>query len=60
MPGSRIPVVSPPELLAQNPDDVVILPWNLSREIADSMVAAGYRGRLWVAVPTMRDVTPGR
>ena len=27
LPGGRIPIVSPQELMARRPDDVVVLPW---------------------------------
>jgi SAM-dependent methyltransferase len=58
LPGSRIPVVAPDELIAQRPDDIVILPWNLANEIAADLVGRGHRGGIWVAVPAMREVTP--
>lgn len=48
LPGSHVPVVSPEALAAAAPDDVVILPWNIAREIAaelHSLCAAGTR--LW-------------
>jgi hypothetical protein len=37
LPGSRIPVVSAEEMLALRPDYVIILPWNLRREIAGQL-----------------------
>jgi len=33
MPGSRIPIVTPEQLDASNPDFVVIFPWNISDEV---------------------------
>ena len=33
MPGSRIPIVPPRQLAADRPDFLVILPWNIAREI---------------------------
>lgn len=33
LPGSRIPVVSPEDMLALRPDYILILPWNLKDEI---------------------------
>ncbi|TDH61894.1 methyltransferase domain-containing protein [Dankookia rubra] len=56
MPGSRIPVVSPEAMLALRPDDILILPWNIEAEVAGQLRAAGFTGRLVVAVPqlTMR------
>jgi hypothetical protein len=57
LPGSRIPVVSPEALLALRPDDILILPWNIEAEVAGQLRAAGFAGRLAVAVPrlTLRD-----
>ena len=56
LPGSRIPVVSPDELLAWRPDDVLILPWNIAPEIAAELLAVrSWGGRLLTAVPQMRE-----
>jgi hypothetical protein len=46
-------VVSPEAMLALAPDDVLILPWNIEGEVATQLRAAGYRGRLAVAVPRL-------
>jgi len=46
-------VVSPEELLALAPDDILILPWNIAHEIVEILRAAGYQGRLLTAVPRM-------
>lgn len=54
LPGSRIPVVTPEELLSSRPDVVLILPWNLRAEICDQL--AGIRawgGRFATAVPSI-------
>lgn len=52
LPGSHIPVVSPEALAAAQPDDVVILPWNLAEEVAAELAPLRAAGtRLWVAVP---------
>ena len=37
LPGSRIPVYSPEKLAEINPDYILILPWNLKREIISQM-----------------------
>ena len=60
LPGSRIPVVSPDAMLALLPDDILILPWNIEAEVAGQLRAAGFGGRLAVAVPrlALRDM-PG-
>ena len=52
LPGSRIPVLDPGEILRQRPDFVFILPWNLRSEIAGQM--AGIRawgGQFVVPIP---------
>jgi len=52
LPGSRIPVVSPKDLLALRPDYVLILPWNLKDEIAREMAAIrDWGGRFVTAIP---------
>jgi SAM-dependent methyltransferase len=52
LPGTHIPVVSPETLMQERPDYVLILPWNLEREIRrqlDGIRAWG--GRFVTAVP---------
>jgi len=52
LPGSRISVVSPEEMLALRPHYVLILPWNLKEEIA--MQLSGIRewgGKFVTAIP---------
>jgi SAM-dependent methyltransferase len=50
MPGSRIPVLPPAALAERRPDDVVILPWNIAREIADQFEALRTGGTRFVTV----------
>ncbi|MBC7907755.1 MAG: class I SAM-dependent methyltransferase [Rhodospirillaceae bacterium] len=55
LPGTGIPIVSPEHLMAAQPDDVLILPWNLAREISGQL--AGIRawgGRLMVPLPDVQ------
>lgn len=57
-PGARIPI-HPVEVLEQDQDvdDVVILPWNLSKEIAKQLRPLMDRGvRLYVPIPTVQRV----
>lgn len=55
LPGSHVPIVSPAELLAQRPDYVVILPWNLKDEIATSMAAIrAWNGKFVTAIPELQ------
>jgi hypothetical protein len=52
LPGTRIPIRAPEAIFETRPDYVLILPWNLRREIAEQM--AGIRswgGRFVVAIP---------
>jgi 2-polyprenyl-3-methyl-5-hydroxy-6-metoxy-1,4-benzoquinol methylase len=52
LPGSRIPIVSPEELLASRPDDVLILPWNIADEIVQRLSPiATWGGRFVTAIP---------
>jgi len=52
LPGSRIAVQSPEEMLARRPDYVLILPWNLKEEIAGEMKEIRqWGGRFVTAIP---------
>lgn len=54
MPGSRIPIVDEAKLLADRPDYVVILPWNLKSEVMDQLRTAGLSDTRFVtAVPAL-------
>jgi hypothetical protein len=57
LPGSRIPVVAPERLTAFDPTDVLILPWNLAREIAPLVADLTPAAQCWTAVPTMAQVS---
>ena len=55
LPGTRIPVRSPDDLLAARPDYVLILPWNLAPEVMQQMAAVrGWGGQFVVPVPVTR------
>jgi len=57
LPGSRIPVRAPEYLLAHRPEYVLILPWNLKKEVMEEVGAAvDWAGRFVVAVPTLQIV----
>ena len=52
MPGSRIPVLSPEDMLALRPDYVLILPWNLRKEIAEQLAyISDWGGKFVVPIP---------
>jgi SAM-dependent methyltransferase len=55
LPGSHIPIYSPEALRENPPDDVVVLPWNIAREV-QAQLADGLPGdtRLVTAVPELR------
>ena len=55
LPGSRIPVLGPDAIVAEKPDYVLILPWNLKDEISEqnSSVRA-WNGKFVTAIPGIR------
>jgi SAM-dependent methyltransferase len=54
LPGSHIPIVDPGEIRETRPGYVLILPWNLTREIMDSHAYIGdWGGRFVIAVPEL-------
>jgi SAM-dependent methyltransferase len=54
MPGSRIPIVGEAHLLADRPDHILILPWNLKHEIVAQLAPAREWGaRFVVAIPRL-------
>ncbi|MFZ6720286.1 methyltransferase domain-containing protein [Undibacterium sp. Ji49W] len=57
MPGSRIPIVNAAYLLADKPDYVLILPWNLKTEIMRDLAAVEeWGGHFVVAVPELMKI----
>jgi SAM-dependent methyltransferase len=53
LPGSHIPVVSPERWLAMEPQQVLVLPWNLAREVKSSF--ADQPGLVFLkAIPTLQ------
>lgn len=54
MPGSHIPIYSPEALRENRPDDVVILPWNIAREVRTQLADLVDNGTRFVtAVPEL-------
>ena len=55
MPGSRIPIVSEERLSVDNPDFVVIFPWNISYEVKTQLSYLTKSGtKFVVAVPNLQ------
>jgi hypothetical protein len=57
LPGSRIPVFAPEHLIKEPPTDVLILPWNISEELAGKIRSISPQSRIWVAQPNMREIS---
>ncbi len=55
LPGAHVPVVSPEAMLAEKPDYVLILPWNLREEIAEQLAEVrDWGGQFVTAIPDVR------
>ncbi|QNH03110.1 class I SAM-dependent methyltransferase [Pseudomonas sediminis] len=55
LPGSRIPVVSPSRIYEEQPDFLLVLPWNLQDEVTRQQAGiAAWGGRFVVAIPELR------
>jgi len=52
LPGTHIPIVSPQDMAASQPDLILALPWNLSTEIEKVLGGLGLNGKTMVtAIP---------
>jgi hypothetical protein len=57
MPGSRIPILHPDELLVRKPQTVLILPWNIASEVATQNAGLRAHGtRFFAAIPKLRQI----
>jgi 2-polyprenyl-3-methyl-5-hydroxy-6-metoxy-1,4-benzoquinol methylase len=61
MPGVRIPIYAPERIFETRPDYVLILPWNLRREISEEMTGIGdWGGQFVVPIPEVQIVHLGK
>ena len=59
-PGTRIPIYAPERLDETQPDVIVILPWNLAKEISAQLAhTAAWGAKLIVPIPTATLFEPG-
>ena len=57
LPGTRIAIRSPQELIDAQPDEVLILTWDIADEVAQQLISAGLRdAELFTAAPRPRRV----
>jgi len=54
MPGTRVPVKTDEDMLADRPDAVVVLSWHLGDGIVKRLKDKGYRGEVIMPLPTLR------
>ncbi|CAI8894814.1 methyltransferase domain-containing protein [Pseudomonas zeae] len=55
LPGSRIPIVAPAQIAIEQPDYVLVLPWNLLHEVSQQLAQVRqWDGRFVIAVPELK------
>ncbi len=55
LPGSRIPILAPEHVAETRPDYLLVLPWNLTREIVDQMAhIRTWGGQFVIPIPTVQ------
>jgi C-methyltransferase C-terminal domain/Putative zinc binding domain/Methyltransferase domain len=59
-PGTHIPIHPPERITETKPDVIVVLPWNLAREISEQLAyTAAWGAQLVVPIPTATMFAPG-
>jgi len=54
LPGTHVPVFPVEKLAEEKPDDILILPWNLRREIVEQLAyTRAWGARLFVPIPRL-------
>ena len=60
IPGAGVPIHSVAHLAADQPDDVVVLTWDIAEEVAGQLAGlaarSGWAPRLWAPLPTLREL----
>ena len=51
LPGSKIPILHPKSIKSEKPDFIIILPWNLSREIIEQVRKSYSLAKYITAIP---------
>jgi hypothetical protein len=55
LPGSRIPILSPKYINLKKPDYILILPWNLKKELIDQLsYVKNWGGKLVLPIPSLK------
>ena len=57
IPGVQIPILRPDTLVSDQPDEVLILAWNLASEVVEALSPVLPRTRFLVAIPEFAEVT---
>jgi hypothetical protein len=59
-PGTHVPIVDPGEIARRRPDHILVLPWNLEREITKQLgYIAEWGADLIIPIPSVRRISPG-
>jgi len=53
MPSHSIPIVNVQEIVAYDPTDILIFPWNIANEIKTTLSISNPEARYWIAIPEM-------
>jgi hypothetical protein len=54
LPGSQIPILHPKKIIAEKPDYIFILPWNLSKEIINQIKKIYTGAKYITAIPKVK------
>ena len=54
LPGSKIPIFHPDKLVSYRPDYIIILPWNLRKEIISQLKKKGIKSKFITCIPNLK------